>query len=313
MLLGIALGDACGAPFENLSFLEAQKKLALDGLSPSRYTDDTQQALAIAELMLSQRPFTPENLAESFLLAYHRDPREGYSAITRRMLASSDAQSFLGSQNEEERTSRKSDGAAMRALPIGFFSEREVMISRSVMSAAITHGHPDAIAATVVISAVAYERYHNKTPWNRIWHAIRDDISRFNPDIIPYCDACASLTKINRQVILKDHAHYGVPYTESRIFLGAVISLLSLFGDEPYRLLTEAILLGGDTDTTAAVVLGASFIQADMIPPIIILIDDLEDGPYGKKYLTDLGDMLSVRYPSTHERRIQKATRNQDS
>src|SRR5690606_28312981 len=104
MLLGIALGDACGAPFENLSFQDATKKLSLNGLSPGRYTDDTQQALAIAELMLSHEPFTPENLAESFLLAYNRDPREGYSAITRRMLASSDAQSFLGSQNEEERT-----------------------------------------------------------------------------------------------------------------------------------------------------------------------------------------------------------------
>ena len=107
MLLGIALGDACGASFENLSFQDVTKKLEAEGIIPGRYTDDTQQALAIAEIMAFGDEITPFNLAKSFLTAYARDPRQGYSRQTLRMLLSPDPQSFLKSISDHERVSGK--------------------------------------------------------------------------------------------------------------------------------------------------------------------------------------------------------------
>ena len=90
MLLGIALGDVCGASFENLSFQDATKKLEAEGIIPGRYTVETNQTLAIAEIMAFGDEITPFNLAKSFLTAYVRDPRQGYSRQTLRKLLSPD-------------------------------------------------------------------------------------------------------------------------------------------------------------------------------------------------------------------------------
>lgn len=298
LLLGLAIGDSYGAPFENLSFGEVSVKFKQEGLVCTRYTDDTQQALAIAELLVSGRPCTPSTLAESFLVTYNRDKRPGYSHITRKMLESPDPASFLDSITEQEKAIRKTDGSAMRALPLGFLPSRKEVIASAKMSAAITHGHKDAIAATVAVALFSHERYYHSTPFHLIWDHIREEIREENQEIIPYCDTCADLSTLDREKILEEHAPYGVPYTESRIFLGSLLFLLGKFWNDPYQLLIEAILLGGDTDTLAAVALGTALIRGGDQNQIWSLIADLEDGPYGKEYLMQIGDQLSARYPS---------------
>lgn len=298
LLLGIATGDAYGAPFENLSYRKVSEKLRSDGLVCGRYTDDTQQTLAIAELLASGRPCTPHHLAESFLVTYNRDKRPGYSHITRKMLASPDPTSFLNSINDNKKMVRKTDGAAMRALPLGFLPTREKVIASAKMSAAITHGHKDAIAATVAVALISHECYYLSSPFHLIWDHIRDEIQEENQDMIPYCDTCANLKKLDREKILEKYDAYGVPYTESRIFLGALLYLLAQYGNDPYQLLIESILLGGDTDTMAAVALGVSLIRGEDKTQIWSLVADLEEGPYGKEYLVEVGNQLSARYPS---------------
>ena len=300
MLLGIAVGDSYGALFENLTTDKAQELMAAEGISPAAYSDDTQQSIAVAELMLRTGTLSPLSLAESFLSVYRRDPRHGYSTVTRSMLESSpDGESFLVSLPEGERQMRKTDGAAMRAVPIGFFSDYNDVIRYSLMSARITHGHPDALAATVAVAAIAHERYHYKTPFKGVWPRIRQGVIDVNPDCSEYFDACAGLSVLNRSLILGSYEEYGVPYTESRILLGAVLTLLTLYGDDPERLLLEAILLGGDTDTVAALVVGIAVIEYVMTASFFRLITGLEDGDYGKGFLISLGDRLSEKFPST--------------
>jgi len=301
MLLGLALGDAYGAPFENLSYIKASEKLASDGLVCGTYTDDTQQALAVAELLASGQSCSPETMADFFLTAYKRDKRFGYSEMTQKMLASDSPKLFLESISTVEKVNRKTDGAAMRALPIGFLPERDGVICCAGLSASITHGHPDAIAATIGIALIAHHRLYHHTPFSEIWSAVREDIRKIHPDIIRYCDTCALLKSPEREILLESYAEYGVPYTESRIFLGSVLFLLIQYGSDPMRLLIESILLGGDTDTVAAVVLGAALITGGEGSEIWNLVSALEDGPFGKKYLIYIGDQLSMRYPAPSE------------
>ena len=296
MLLGITLGDACGAPFENLSFQDATKKLSLVGISPGLYTDDTQQALAIAEIMASGEEISPLILAKSFLNAYARDPRSGYSRQTLQMLSSPDPESFLCSIPNHERSERKTDGAAMRAPPLGFFPDRKTVIKSAMLSASITHGHPDAIAATVAIALIAHERIYHDTPFPELWNVIREEIREMNPDVISWCDRCAGLVIPDREILLGEYAPYGVPYTESRIFLGVVIFLLTRFGDDPCTLLKEAIQVGGDTDTVAAVVLGIALVRGGEDSRIWDLVAGIEDGPYGREYVISIGNSLSDRF-----------------
>lgn len=294
MLLGIAAGDAYGAPFENRTYIETAEMLKNQGLIPGKYTDDTQQALALAELIGAGEAVTPRSIAQFFLRAYARDPREGYSAMTRQMLASQDPDVFLVSISPEELHERKTDGAAMRALPLGFFTTRDEVVRNSMISASVTHGHPDAITATVAVALIAHETLQNR-PLAQVWNRIRELIKEINPDIIPYLDSCAIPGIFDRTSILEEYEKYGVPYTESRIFIGSILALLASFGADPHALLVQSILLGGDTDSVAAVVVGASLTR-DGDDLIWNLVDALENGPYGKDYLATVGEKVSKRF-----------------
>jgi len=307
MFLGMAIGDAFGSRFENLK----REKIDLTGETGiyrdrNRYTDDTQMAVGVADLLISGRSFTGENLAETLLTAYRRDPRPGYSHLTRKMLEDSDdGKAFLRSIPEEEIRSRKSDGAAMRALPVGFLSDTREVIRYAVLSAAITHGHPDALAATAGIALIAHERYHTKAGFPEITRDILHSIPHLTYPAHEY------LTKVidtgwEPEVILGEHVNYGVPYTESIILLGAVISILTEFGEDPSQALIESVRLGGDTDTTACIVLGAALIHPEAEIPGLLL-SGLEDREFGKRFLIGIGDRLSSRFPIRKPERTKKA------
>jgi ADP-ribosyl-[dinitrogen reductase] hydrolase len=298
LLLGMAIGDAFGATFEN----QNRGDIILPDNWPAygkgnRYTDDTQMAIGIAELLVSAKPFTEENVADALLTAYKRDPRRGYSKLTGKMLQESEtAESFLKSIPENEIRERKSDGAAMRALPLGVIPDKDEMIRSAILSARITHGHPDALAATVGIALIAHERYYNRRPFEAIIPELPNQISFLTPEGRAYLVRIFS-EKWNPDDILKEHASYGVPYTEALILLGAVSSILAHFGEDPWQALCESILIGGDTDTTAAIVLGAALIHPGVYTLPDPLITDLENGPYGRNFLLILGDKLDRMFP----------------
>ena len=133
-------------------------------------------------------------------------------------------------------------------------------------------------------------------PFPELWDIIREEVPEMNPDIISWCDQCAGLVIPDRETLLSEYAPYGVPYTESRIFLGVVIFLLTRYGDDPCTLLKEAIQVGGDTDTVAAVVLGIALVRGREDSRIWDLVEGIEDGPYGREYVILIGNDLSEMY-----------------
>ena len=99
MLVEMAIADAYGAAFE---FIQAPVAGLINngtayhvnpetGLGGGRYTDDTQMALAVAEHMLTGAPETRVGLAHSFLNAYRRDKRPGYSRRFQRAIPAATA------------------------------------------------------------------------------------------------------------------------------------------------------------------------------------------------------------------------------
>jgi len=87
MLVELAVGDAYGSGFEYApeEFVRAHNDLAAyrqhprHGIRPGCYTDNTQMSLAVAEAIVADEPWTPERLADRFVTAFRRDPREGYA------------------------------------------------------------------------------------------------------------------------------------------------------------------------------------------------------------------------------------------
>src|SRR3954471_12563044 len=87
MLVELAIGDAYGAGFEyaDEQLVREQNDLSRyiqhprHGIKPGCYTDDTQMSVAVAEAIVADEPWTPQNLASRFVAAFKRDPREGYA------------------------------------------------------------------------------------------------------------------------------------------------------------------------------------------------------------------------------------------
>ncbi len=87
MIIEGAIGDAYGAGFEfaDMEFIKNKNQLTHYQQHPlfesiyKKYTDDTQMALAIAELLIEKTAWTPVAIADKFVEVFKRDPRQGYA------------------------------------------------------------------------------------------------------------------------------------------------------------------------------------------------------------------------------------------
>lgn len=165
-LLFGALGDAYGFCFEfakpeiiaQHNILKYHQHPEFLDNQPGVYSDDTQMQIALAEIIATDRDWTPEVIAESFLNVFHRDPRAGYAKRFDAFLRETHtASEFLAKINPAS----ERNGAAMRAPIIGMFPELDDVVSRAVIQAKLTHdtkgGVDSAIAAALMTHFFAYE------------------------------------------------------------------------------------------------------------------------------------------------------------
>lgn len=158
-LLGLAVGDALGAPLEGLSpqqirahygqvddFVDgsrAWKKKPYRWRMPGLYTDDTQQALALSDVLLAYGRIVPERLAEIYLglanpkgsyVGAHR----GVGRSFRQVLA--DLERGVSPRESGQRSA--GIGAAMRIAPVALYhgaEEREAIFEAVVAASLMTH------------------------------------------------------------------------------------------------------------------------------------------------------------------------------
>ena len=178
-LLGLAIGDALGAPLEGLSAQQirahygqvddyvdgsrAWKRKPYRWRMPGLYTDDTQQALALTDVLLEHGAVDPDRLARIYLdLATPRGSyvgaHRGVGRSFRHVLDQLDA----GVSPRQSGGTSAGIGAAMRIAPVGlFFAGRadegasgtsEAVFDAVMAASLITHRDVRSLAAA---SAVA--------------------------------------------------------------------------------------------------------------------------------------------------------------
>ena len=283
MLVELAVGDAYGAGFEyaDRSFVERGNTLAgyvqhprHRDVLPGRYTDDTQMSIAVAEWMLGPDTGVPA-LADLFVRAYKRDVRAGYARGFRGVLNEvTDGAQLI----EVLRPSSDKSGAAMRAGVIGLLPDVADVRRTAALQARITHRTLGGMtSATAAALAVHYCRYE------------------LGPVAgLPAWLAATLPESTDPRIWTRAwHGKVGSPGMDStRAAITALAATTSMA-----ELLRACVAYTGDVDTVATIALAAASRCGEYrrdLPPV--LLDNLENGPYGRDFLTALDDRLIARF-----------------
>ncbi len=252
-LLGLALGDALGAPYEGSLGLIDFDLNAILSLSKLRYTDDTIMALCIAKSLISKRKFDPSDIAENYLKWFLSGNLRGIGMTVYKALSN-----YAKSRNWKSCGIidfwAAGNGVAMRVAPIALFdinASEEVLYEHVRLDGWITHKNELAIsgAFTVALAIRAAIKGYRK---EKLIDYVKSQLENFGI--------------LNRvyDALLKAIELYGKKTNEISAFkaLGTTGYVVHTIGSAIYAFLirdnfmdTISILIraGGDTDTNAAV------------------------------------------------------------
>ncbi len=251
-ILGYAAGDALGVPWEGKTPDEVQWEELEDvparGDWPRGSTsDDTDQMLLVARYLAEVKGQVDERgfltrLAKA--LPGMRGAGPTTSAAVRRFIQTGETQATEGS----------SIGAAMRALPFGWVTPVRAAEQRrhlTVRLSRTTHGAPDAITSACVVAELAAQAIEQYPIDVVVAAGLREaeHLARL------YALRPAAIQPLRRAASGDWPLHRAVTAFDALTTVGSVLHVLR----EATSLATamkHAVALGGDTDTTAAIVGG---------------------------------------------------------
>ncbi|MFF8291620.1 ADP-ribosylglycohydrolase family protein [Streptomyces sp. NPDC016309] len=286
-LVGLALGDALGFPteFNDVPSILAKcgpwREMALP--KPALVTDDTQMTLAVARAVrtaLARGALAPQwltrPLREEFVAWYHSP--ENNRAPGRTCLVACEKLDGDRPWQEASQIGSKGCGANMRVAPIGLVPglSQEQRAGAAQLQAALTHGHPTALAASDLTAQAVYllsrgaeplglvgqlrsYAYENRSRYHQQWLG---DLWTHSHDATPHAfiergwDECAdALTALDAALRTAD------PETDPCLVTGegwiaeealtAALLCFLLFPEEPVTAIRRAACTKGDSDSIA--------------------------------------------------------------
>jgi ADP-ribosyl-[dinitrogen reductase] hydrolase len=265
-LVGVAVGDALGAPLEFHSRREIRNRFP-HGLremiaSPQRqkgeYTDDTQMALLIAESLLDQKSFAPLDLAMRFELWARTAPDVGLQtravvAMARYLQHPEDCAARYHADRPHDSAG---NGALMRCAPVALFClhSLEQLVELSRATSRVTHCDPKAQSSCVLLNAwIRAMIMDNVRDARSQGFALIKDSERF-----PW-------QRLMEIELYKEEDIASTGYTVHTLEAAAWSFLTT---DSFEEAVVRAACLGDDADTTAAVcgALAGAYYGCDAIP-----------------------------------------------
>ncbi len=157
---GLSLGDAFGEMFFGAP-RSARDAIRTDRLPTGKwwYTDDTEMALAIVEVLQAKGEIDQDLLAQRFSIRFLEEPDRGYGKGTRAFCEwinrgvswqQAAALTFKGGS--------KGNGSAMRVAPVGaYFADADhfQVVREAQKSAEVTHRHPEGVAGAIGVAVAA--------------------------------------------------------------------------------------------------------------------------------------------------------------
>ncbi len=297
-LLGVAIGDTLGHPFEGklrseiYSYFDNFEEFIQNnrGLF-NTYTDDSQLTLHTAEALIKGNGFNIDYFIREYINWLDDPPiGPGYGCI------SSIRKLKYGVPWKEAASNSGGNGTTMRIAPVGLFYSKNIkaLKTTAIKSSSITHSHPAASAGAVVIArAIAF--LIDKDPetgfsiddfFDVITASISNSQDEIWEEFIQILDRLKSKLNLPIESGIIKFSQIGVkspyfieqylgqafvhPYTISTVICSIFIFLkrLTSFKECIFELATA----GGDSDTVGAI--GGSLVGAyfglENIPPDLI-------------------------------------------
>ena len=278
LLLGAAIGDALGLPFEgslsnNKELIDWDSNSYLGSiyhqLTPGQYSDDTIMQICVAESLIENSGFNPDLLSKKYVDVILSNPNRGYGGTTKLAIANLASNKHW---SESGVNGSIGNGAAMRAAPFGvyFKNDLKALIAAVKIDSAITHVSDDAEAGALIIAIATYYAVNNDT--SNLIHKI----SEFLPD----CKTKSNIKKLNKINIKTSSPTlmFKALGTSANVSESVPATLYAFLKFDNYMDGVIAIIRAGrDTDSNACM-LGSIFAARDGCSSIPVhLINDVED------------------------------------
>jgi len=268
-LLGLACGDALGRPveFQQPSSIQRRYGRVTEMLANGTHsqpagtiTDDTEMALCLSRSLAETDRFDPDDVANRFIDWYDSGPFDiGLltSSVLRRLR---DGESWHEAGVDEWKHlpegSNAGNGSVMRCAPhgIAFADDRDSLVTVSRASSAITHADPRCQWGCVILNAtIAGFLTDVDSP---LEHALR--VAEDAPPELRR--ACNAVLAVQRGEQLHDNINLAnTGYVVTTLQAGLYHGLTAPTAKDA---IVDAVMMGGDTDTIAAVtgaIAGARF------------------------------------------------------
>lgn len=262
-LVGCAIGDALGNPFE-MKLSNYQPLMDWEGDfreggtfwwgQPGQYTDDTLMSIALAASLLEKQGYDPTDASLKYLAWMESGNTRGIggttaAALTRVKLGAQWQESGL--QFNPDSTPVGGNGTAMRASPIGLFYRSNIpdLLQAAFLDASVTHNsHEPQMGSIAVALATAFLANGTHSQIG-VMEEVKDILS---------------------DSLVKDKLELGLKLLEEKADPAEALALIGSNGYVPETVgaafycfaatdnfrdaVIMAVKAGGDTDTTAAIV-----------------------------------------------------------
>ena len=301
-ILGVAVGDALGLPYEGISKRRAAKLLG----KPDRFrfffrrgmvSDDTEHTCMVAQALITSggdATLFQKDLAKRLKWWLLGLPA-GIGRATLRSLL----KLWFGVSPDKSGVFSAGNGPAMRSAIIGVcFSDRETVRRLVTASSRITHTDPKADLGAFAIAWAAQLASRGETVMSQAFLAEME--SAFAKE----SEGEELLELLRRMVVSVSNGQSTIDYAESEgwgrgvtgyVYQSVPVALHAWLShqDDLTLALEQVILCGGDTDTTGAMVggivgscVGEGGISAD-------LLDNIREWPQSISWMRRLGKQLS--------------------
>lgn len=249
--LGLALGDAFGAPYEGGPLERLLwKAIGKTKNGELRYTDDTQMAIDLAESFLYNDTINQDHLARTFAESYQWS--KGYGPSTSQLLKLiKKGKNWREINKKKFKTGSYGNGAAMRApiLALCHPLDTQALLENVIRSAEITHAHPLGIEGAKLIAfttQAALQDLSNEVILEKLIHQSQ---SKTYKDKVTFCLEAESQPDIKLREVKRKLGN-GIAAPQSCVT--AIYFSLKYRNQEFSLMLNQIKKLGGDVDTIGA-------------------------------------------------------------